>query len=309
MQNVLQKEKTVTVFEKTERTGSNLAHERPTRAGGDTFAERPTQAGGDAAPERLPHIGRRLYDMHCHLDFAANGAELAAAAQADGLAAFSTTVDPRSYEQACEQFAPWDAVHVGLGLHPWWMADGRCGAEEAALFMQLAQDARLIGEVGLDFSPRREGTFEHQRSMFARFMAACTGGGRLFSIHAVRSASVVLDVLEETGSLAGSVAILHWFSGSGDELARAVRLGCRFSLGSRMLETKRGRAYARSLPANRLLLESDLPNDPGDVLPFDLWQADLGNALHALAEARGTEPNCLREQLAANSAACFAAAR
>ena len=33
-----------------------------------------------------------------------------------------------------------------------------------------------------------------------------------------------------------------------------------------MLATKRGRAYARSIPAKRLLAETDLPSAPGELL-------------------------------------------
>ncbi len=246
-----------------------------------------------------------LYDMHCHLDFAANGAVLAPEAADAGIRAFSTTVDPRDYEAARHRFAEVPAVHVGLGLHPWWLADGRCGKDELQLFADLVEGARFIGEVGLDFAPRREGTFEYQRSVLAGLMRSCAGGGRLFSFHSVRAASALLDVLEDTGVLSGSVAILHWFSGTSEELARAVRLGCRFSVGSRMLATKRGRSYARSMPLERLMLESDLPNEPGEPLELDRWRADLEGALGELADLRAMEPRAMADQLARNSEAAL----
>lgn len=250
----------------------------------------------------------RLYDMHCHLDFAANGAALARKASHTGIRAFSTTVDPRDYRDALGLLDGVSGMYVGLGLHPWWLADGRCGEEEVRLFVELAAQVRLIGEVGLDFAPRREGSFDRQRAVFARLMGACAGGGRLFSFHSVRAASVLLDVLEETRALDGSAAVLHWFSDSGEKLNRAVRLGCLFSVGSRMLATKRGRSYARSLPAERLLLETDLPDEPGDRLELGTWQADLEKTLARLAELRGLAVDAMAEQLVQNSEEALAAA-
>lgn len=250
-----------------------------------------------------------LYDMHCHLDFAENCIELAEGACRAGVRAFSTTVDPRDYGDACRSFANAPGIAVGLGLHPWWLADGRCSEEEVGLFVELASHVRHIGEVGLDFSPRRAGTFELQRAVFKTLMEACGGGNRLFSFHSVRSASALLDVVEETGVLGGSVAVMHWFSGSGEELSRAVGLRCLFSIGSRMLATRRGRAYARSLPLDRLLLETDLPNDSGERLDLDVWRSDLEGALAALAEIRGMELDRMRELLAANSEAALVVAR
>lgn len=243
----------------------------------------------------------RLFDMHCHLDFAANGDELAHEALQAGIRAFSTTVDPCDYMGTRERFCMVPGVYVGLGLHPWWLADGRCGEEEVRLFTELAAQARLIGEVGLDFAPRRAGSFDHQQTVLTRLMQSCAGGGRLFSFHSVRAASTLLDVLEETGALGGSAAVLHWFSGTSEELGHAVRLGCRFSVGSRMLATKRGRSYARSVPLDRLLLESDLPNEPGNRLELAMWRADLEETLANLAALRGLEIDAISERLTRNS--------
>ncbi len=273
---------------------------------GETFRpeRRPLRANVDREP-----CSPCLYDMHCHLDFAENGIELAEGACRAGVRAFSTTVDPRDYVGACHRFSHAPGIAVGLGLHPWWLADGRCAEDEVGLFVELASHARYIGEVGLDFSPRRAGTFELQRAAFKALMEACGGGCRIFSFHSVRSATALLDVVEETGVLGGGVAVMHWFSGSGEELSRAVGLGCMFSIGSRMLATRRGRAYARSLPLDRLLLETDLPNEPGERLDLDAWRSDLEGALAALAEIRGMEPDRMRELLAANGEAALAVAR
>ena len=87
--------------------------------------------------------------------------------------------------------------------------------------------------------------------------------GRVISIHAVRSAGTVLDVLESHGLLIPNpdspAIIFHWFSGTSDELVRARNAGCYYSVNERMLASKRGREYARQIPLDRLLLETDAP--------------------------------------------------
>ncbi len=133
--------------------------------------------------------------------------------------------------------------------------------------------------------------------------AAGAGGGpagqRAISLHAVRSAGTCLDVLEATGAATRCRCVMHWFSGSSDELGRALRLGCSFSVGERMLATRRGREYARQLPAARLLLETDLPDGAGQGVGADGLLASLDRALTALAQARGVDKDeladCFRE--------------
>lgn len=230
-----------------------------------------------------------LADMHCHLDFSSDMAALARLAQAHGVAAFSNTVTPEGYLAASKALAGFPNVRVGVGLHPWWMADGRCGAEQVELACQLIQKTRFVGEVGLDFAPRREGTFETQFDAFERIIdACCAQGGKVISIHAVRSATAVLDVLERHNATHNNACILHWFSGSSQELARARELGCHFSVNPNMLATKRGRVYVRQIPPERLLLETDLPDEGTDAAQAGpAWIVQLKRAAELLGEILG----------------------
>lgn len=227
-----------------------------------------------------------LANMHCHLDFSSDMAALARLAQAHGVAAFSNTVTPEGYLAASEALAGFPNVRTGVGLHPWWVADGRCGAEQVELACELARTSQFVGEVGLDFAPRREGTFETQLDAFERIVdACCAQGGKVISIHAVRSATAVLNVLERHHATLSNTCILHWFSGSSQELARARELGCHFSVNPNMLATKRGRAYVRQIPPEQLLLETDLPDEGTDVTQAGpAWIAQLERAAQMLGE-------------------------
>ena len=186
-----------------------------------------------------------------------------------GLELFDCGVDPRGFAAANKRASCSSNIIAGVGLHPWWIADGRCGAVEVDLLCELASRERFIAEVGLDLSPRFAGTEEIQTQAFERLcqtLSQCPLAGRVLSIHAVRAAGATLDILESNGLLKDTpnspTIIFHWFNGTSDELSRARNAGCYFSINERMLATKRGREYARQIPLNRLLLETDAPAEP-----------------------------------------------
>jgi TatD DNase family protein len=196
-----------------------------------------------------------LTDMHCHLDFLKDPRVFAQDATMRGMAFFANTVTPDGYAQARDRLADLPNVRLGVGLHPWWVHDGRCGMDDAQLVAHYVRETRYVGEIGLDFGKRCAPSREAQIEAFTCVARACAHeGGRLLSIHAVRAADCVLDVLEETGCLANNQVIFHWYSDSSTALWRAVKAGCYFSVNLRMLNTRRGREYARIIPAERLLL-------------------------------------------------------
>lgn len=246
----------------------------------------------------------RFVDMHCHLDLMTNGVEIARAAHAEGIGFFCTTVTPVDAIDARERFSTCANVRVGTGLHPWWIANGTCGDADVGLLEELAARARYIGEVGLDAGKRGAESIEAQAAAFERTMRTVSEHplpGRVISIHAIRSASRALDILERTGAARNATCILHWFSGSTDELWRAARMGCLFSINEHMLATKRGREYARILPDDRLLLETDAPPQLGNPYRLDAIERSLASALDQLAQIRRAHVTTLGAQIADRS--------
>ena len=171
----------------------------------------------------------RLVDMHCHLDRMSNAEEVAREAAGRGIALFDTTVTPADACAAQDLLGSFDNVRVGTGLHPWWLADGRCGASDAARATELAGKSPFVGEVGLDFGRRGDGAQKLQTAAFEDICGAIAHHPlphRVISIHAIRAVSTALDILERTGILGedarrDTAVIFHWFSGTSDELARA----------------------------------------------------------------------------------------
>lgn len=234
-----------------------------------------------------------LYDMHCHLGFMSNALQVARDAEALGLALFANTVTPHEYKASLRELAHQPNVRIGVGLHPWWIADGRVTANDVDLAVAQVDASAYVGEVGLDYSPAHAdpSSYARQLCVFERIIRACAfephpERTRVISIHAVRSASAVLDVLERTDCLSECHCIFHWFSGTSDELHRAVRAGCWFSINEMMLATRRGREYARQIPEGKLLTETDLPPKEGEPFSAAEIVASLERTLATLQEIR-----------------------
>lgn len=240
----------------------------------------------------------QLFDAHCHLDLMAHPDAVADEATTLGLSLFDCGVDPRDFARAKKRACNRLNIFSGIGLHPWWLADGRCGTAEINLLCEVAAQERLIGEVGLDFSARFAGSEPLQTQALDRLCDTLVQHpltGRVISIHAVRSAGTVLDALESYGLLTPSpnspAIIFHWFSGTSNEFVHARNAGCYFSVNERMLATKRGREYARQIPLDRLLLETDAPAEPqADASARQLITSLKSASLH-IAELK----NCVVE--------------
>lgn len=254
-----------------------------------------------------------LFDAHCHLMFAREPALVAGQLAALGAGALCVTVTPSEYEHACSTLAGLrdgaSAIRIGLGLHPWWLSDGRCTASDIEAFERGVRHERRIGEVGLDFSPRHRGSSDVQLSAFRRIARACAAeGGKVLSLHAVHAERETLAILEETGCLRTCQCVFHGFAGPHDVLLDALRAGCFVSVGPRMLASKRGRAYARAIPEGNLAVETDLPSSAGCSLSGrELFDA-LKGAYADVMTARGLEGQdalACTQRIAHASAALF----
>lgn len=211
-----------------------------------------------------------LPDAHIHLD-------------ATGLPqvreSLCVTCTPAEFDRAAKRC---DAV--ALGLHPWQITEDNANKLLSEFLAKLPQ-THLIGEVGLDFYKQYAQFDSVQSYIFTSICEKLAEGSYIVSIHSRGAGTAVLDTLERTGAADSCTCILHGFNGSSPELSCALELGCLFSLGPRQLATRRGREYARQLPAERILLETDADGS----MPFGLedWERELEGALSTLNEIRG----------------------
>ena len=248
------------------------------------------------------------FDTHVHANLMDSPLNVARSSHDAGLAFFTCGVTPQDYLELAPQLTQCN-IRVGLGAHPWYISDRRVTEKDIELLLELMEQTSYLGEIGLDFSSRYcvDGLQELQVKAFTQICARAAelsrnDQPRVLSMHTVRSVDTVLDILEQTGAAQACIPIIHWFSGSSEELQRAIKLGCWFSVGEMSLKTKRGREYAKVYPKDRLLTETDLPSsDHTDIDSADIVDS-LERALSGLSEARGYS---VQSEVMANAAGVF----
>ena len=248
------------------------------------------------------------FDAHVHANLMDSPLNVARNSHDAGLAFFTCGVTPQDYLELAPHLSQ-DNIRVGLGAHPWHISDGRITHKDIELLLELMEQTPYIGEIGLDFSSRYcvDGLQELQVKAFTQICKRAAelsrnDQPRVLSMHTVRSVDAVLDIFEQTGAAQECVPIIHWFSGSSEELQRAIKLGCWFSVGEMSLKTKRGREYAKVYPKDKLLTETDLPSsDHTDIDALDIVDS-LKRALSSLSEARGYS---MQTEVMSNAAGVF----
>lgn len=210
-------------------------------------------------------------DFHCHLDLYPDHVQAVADCERAKLFTLAVTTTPRAWPRNYELASTTKHVRAALGLHPQLVKDH---AAEIGLWREQLPNARYVGEVGLDAGPRHYGSFETQKQVFKTILRDCADrGDKILTIHSVRAARAVLDMLETYLPRSRGRAVLHWFTGTKADADRAVGLGTYFSINREMLRNERHRLTVSSLPLDRLLTETDGPFvkiDGRDVLPTDV---------------------------------------
>jgi TatD DNase family protein len=151
----------------------------------------------------------------------------------------------------------------------------------------------------MDGSPPHRHSLGLERMVFHRILTECARlNGRVLSIHSRGAADEVVDALEAQPG--AGLPILHWFSGSARQLARAIDAGCWFSVGPAMVRSAKGRALVARMPVDRLLTETDAPFARSGDRPLFPWEAT--DCVPVMADVLGIEPDRLFARLKGNLA-------
>ncbi|NWD07102.1 Qat anti-phage system TatD family nuclease QatD [Pseudomonas gingeri] len=235
-------------------------------------------------------------DFHCHLDLYPNHEALIRECDREGVATLAVTTTPKAWARNQEMASTSKHVRVALGLHPQLVAE-REG--ELALFERLLEGTRYVGEIGLDAGPRFYSSFEAQERVFSRILSACSEqGGKILTVHSVRTAAKVLGHIEHLLPPDRGRVVLHWFTGSAAEARRALDLGCYFSINIEMLKSTKHRALVASLPLDRMLTETDGPFVLADGRP--LAPRDVSDVIQAIASLKELDQEMVANQIVSN---------
>ena len=242
----------------------------------------------------------RGFDFHCHVDLHRNPTDLIRDCESLGIAVLAVTTTPRAWPQNREWTQGCRYVHSALGLHPELVGQRY---DEVALLEECMSQTRLVGEVGLDGSPRHRTSWDRQKRVFSRTLKRATHlGDRVVSIHSRRAANQVVEMIANCTRPDRVLPILHWYSGSRATAEKALAQGCYFSVNLRMLASEKSRCLVDSLPNERLLIESDAPFTSAD----DRYDPRLPiKAAERVARLKGMPVAELAERLEANARFVF----
>lgn len=138
-------------------------------------------------------------------------------------------------------------VKISAGIHPWDVEK----ADDSWLTEIRSLNPAAIGETGLDFAAGTDRTL--QREWFVRQVDLAEQMGVPVIIHCVRAYN------ELSGLMRGRKipAVVHGFNGSGQLAAQLLREGFYLSFGEGVSRSPKTADALKSVPAERLFLETD----------------------------------------------------
>jgi TatD DNase family protein len=247
-----------------------------------------------------------LVDSHCHLDFPDFAGELDAIverARAAGVArivTISTKVKKHGDLLAIVEIFP--DVYCSVGTHPHSAHEELYITTADLVAATRHPKVVAIGEAGLDYhydySPR-----DAQERGFRNHIAAARETGLPLVIHAREADDDVARILEEETGKGAFPAVLHCYTGGPDLARRAIALGLSISFTGIVTFKKSDdlRAIAASLPADRILVETDAPYlAPGKYRGKRNEPAYVVETAKILADTRGVSFDELARQTTDN---------
>jgi len=206
-----------------------------------------------------------LVDSHCHLDcidlteFDNNFDALIQQTFESGIDhMLCVAINLDSYPEMLENVRPYPNISVSAGMHP--MAD-ESDVFTTEYLTELASDEKVvaIGETGLDYYYHK-GDPKWQQQRFRAHIQVANELDKPVIIHTRDAGDDTIDILKQEGAENCS-GVIHCFTETQAFAERALELGFMISF-SGIVTFKNAaalRAIAKTIPDDRLLIETDAP--------------------------------------------------
>ncbi|MCX7010791.1 MAG: TatD family hydrolase [Kiritimatiellaeota bacterium] len=255
----------------------------------------------------------QLFDAHCHLqdeklagDLARVMERAAAAGVAGAMCCGSAEGDWPTTLAVAEKYPH---VQISLGLHPWYVGERQPGWLDRLRTLLAAHPRAGVGEIGLDHALENADPAVQEQVFLDQF-ALSIELRRPASLHCRRAFGRLLELLPRFPHHPVGF-VVHSFSGAAELVAPLVKFGAYFSFSGSLTRSGNRRGYAalRTIPAERLLLETDSP----DLMPVIAGRVPEGpnepaNLIHVLRAAvalRSVTEAELASQIWANTQRLF----
>ncbi|XP_054926074.1 3'-5' ssDNA/RNA exonuclease TatD-like [Dermacentor andersoni] len=146
-------------------------------------------------------------------------------------------------------------VYCTAGVHPHDAKSWDEDALEVLRSVALSPECVGIGECGLDFS-KNFSSPECQIQVLEKQMALACELNKPLVLRERAAFDAMMDVLARHSSRLPAHVVLHCFAGSSDQAAAYLARGCYLGVGGQLWKEPE---VLRSVPPERLLLESDSP--------------------------------------------------
>ena len=203
-------------------------------------------------------------DSHCHLNYAGLVESQAAVLDRARAAGVTTMLNIATRE------SEWEAViataeraadvWATVGIHP-HEADTHAAVDTARLVAAAAHPRVVgIGETGLDYYYDKSDR-ERQRTSFRSHIAAARETKLPLIVHTREAEADTAEILADEMGKGAFSGVIHCFTASADFAAKALDLGLYISISGIVTfkNAKDLQATAKTLPEDRLLIETDAP--------------------------------------------------
>jgi TatD DNase family protein len=252
-----------------------------------------------------------LFDTHAHLDqtdFDADRAaviERAHAAGVETILAIGVTAD--SSAAVVRLAGEYPSLYAAVGIHPNYCAEAGPADWDRVVAMAGQPQVVALGETGLD-RYRDHAPLALQQDYFDRHLRLSQERDLPFIVHTRESQTEVLAMLHEARERAPVRGVMHSFTGDAATAAECVELGLYISFAGMVTFKKSDdlRAVAATVPADRILVETDSPYlSPHPLRGKRNEPANVAHTAECLANVRGLSFEEFAAQTTANARRLF----
>jgi TatD DNase family protein len=254
-----------------------------------------------------------LIDSHCHLDrldlerLGGTLDDVLAGAREQGVTQMlCVSITLEEFPGVLELAHRYSNVFASVGVHP---NEPDCHEPEVTELVRLADDPKIIaiGETGLDYF-RSEGSLDWQRQRFRHHIRAARECGKPLIIHTREAEEDTLAIMRDEGA-EHCGGVMHCFTGSQALAEAALELDFYISFSGIVTFNNADalRAVARSIPAERLFVETDSPYlTPVPLRGKPNQPGNTRLVAECLAELRGCSVDEIARQTSENFRRLFA---
>ncbi|MBA0653931.1 hypothetical protein Goklo_021029 [Gossypium klotzschianum] len=211
----------------------------------------------------------KLFDAHCHLQdprILNKAPKLISTALDSGLLNFAVNgVSEKDWHLVKEMGDNYPSVIPCFGVHPWYVPQRSPNWFTTLKEFFETTPSAAVGEIGLDKGSKgREIDFNDQIEVFRQQLELAKELKKPASVHCVRAFGDLLHIVKDIGPFPDGL-LLHSYLGSAEMVPEFVKSGAYFSLSGYIMPMKvqKAKKMLKTIPLERILLESDAP----DALP------------------------------------------